>query len=443
MDGNSNSARISMRGDRISLRSPNCNACFKVKITGKIDKNVFLDAVETVRKRHPPLNMTVDIDDDNNAWFIPGAGSVGVEFYDAGDGMDWEKWFEITDGIPFDCKNGPLVKIGVFSHPDTTEIFIVGNHALGDGIGYINLTRDLLRALDGRLDATPQIPFKGNSFRVKTKLGYFSKLYADNLNKAWRASDRKRLSEDDYRTFFKDYRKKYPPKAHFASIKEPELSKLLSACKKNRITVNEAIAAALIAAIQKSGGGYKEKPVRLSVAASIRNDLVYPDVDCMGNYVTAISIKSKYDEKKNFLNNTRRIAASLRKKLYTKKSRYLAVHFLGAVDADFLESALYAAYGDYDNIHSKKLAAVIGEKTENKGFGLTNLGKQDFGAFDNFRLIDILLIPPVYPAHIMNISVMTVNGEMRFGYGYSDTDIGDAQVEAISFSTIEYLLKII
>ena len=447
MDDMQNTARTPMRSERLSLRSPNCNICYKAIISRTIEKDEFMRAVGLLCERHPKLIATIEIDENNDAWYIPGAGSVGVEFFGAGDGMDWMKWFEITDGAPFDYRNGPLVKIGVISDTVKTNIIIIGNHLLGDGLSYLNLTKDLLLALDGRLDATPQLPYEGNRFRAKMKPGILLKLYVKSLNKAWRDSDRKRLSEDEYKTFFYEYRKKYPPKMRFASIKEPELSILLSACKKAKITVNEAVAAALSAAIQENNKesypGYNDKPIRLSIAVNIRNDLINPDANYMANYATSISMKINYNHKRRFIVNALSIGRLLRKNLNNPKTRYLPILFIHTLDPDFLESAPYAAYGDYDNAASKKLAAAIGEKVVDKGFGLTNLGKQDIGSFNSFILEDFILIPCAYPAHIMNISVMTVNGRLDFCYRYSDTDISDARVGQISAKTIEYLYELI
>jgi len=433
-----NKMQIQMGNERLYLRSPNINVCFKARITGSIDRGDFINAIESVCKRHPMLKVNVKIDTENNAWYLQGNGSIGIEFYNYDDKMHWKKWYEETDNIPFDFQDGGLVKIGVICGSTYTDIVILGHHILGDGIGYLNLMKDILSSLSGRLDESVQITFKENSLKIKTKLGFLPKLYAKKLNKAW-VNTREKFSENDYLSFFKEYREKYPPGMFLASLTESNLSELISACKKSKITVNAAIATAFVAAVQDTSNKYKERLMRLGVAASIRNELITPMHDSMGNYITGISIKVKYDYSKSFTDNARLIGKLLRKKLENPKSRYLAINFLSKLDKDFVESAIYASYGNDSNPASKKLGEIIGEQANNKGIGISNLGKQCIGEFEKFNLIDLLFIPPAFPANLINIGVMSINGQLNFCLRYAKSEISDTVIEQICMKAISYL----
>ena len=54
--------------ERLYLRSPSINVCFRLIIEGMYDKKTIEEALLKVYVRHPFLNCSVNIDNDNNAW---------------------------------------------------------------------------------------------------------------------------------------------------------------------------------------------------------------------------------------------------------------------------------------------------------------------------------------------------------------------------------------
>lgn len=369
-----------MGNERIHFRSPNINVCFKAEIIGNFAEDDFRRAIDVISLRHPIVNCVVNLDDTGNAWYVLGKGTVGIEYYSNVSLTAWREWYEKIDGTPFDFEHGPLVKIGVFCNGNTTDIVIIGHHILGDGLGYLNLLKDILSSLDGRPNTIPLLPPERIILNKNIKLGLLSEYFAKKLNKSWKASA-KVFSSEDYINFFNSYRQKNPPCMFLDSIDGVEVTKLLEACKKNNITVNEAIATAFTAAFQQTDDErYANNQIRFGSAASVRNELKEPAPGCMGNFVTGVAVTVHYDGDKSFAENAKNLASNLRKELLKPKSRYLILNFLNLLDKEFIESAIFAAYDNYDNPASKKLGELLGERGYDKGIGISNLGKQKIDA---------------------------------------------------------------
>jgi len=259
-------------------------------------------------------------------------------------------------------------------------------------MGYLNLTKDILAALDGKLDITPQIPLE-TGLKDNIKLGFLPRLVARKLNKAWGLS-RQTFSEEDYDTLFEQHRTKFPPGMYTDFIEGTELSSLFAACKTNGLTVNEVIASAFVGAMLDLHHIYPKNTIDLGIAINIRNDLNIPQPDSMGDYVSGVTVYTHYNNKKTFIDNAQCIAKGTRKKLNNKKSRLLAVNFLREIDKDFIESTQFAAYGNYQNPVSKKLCKMIGSiNVRSKGVGISNLGRQTLSSIILLNCLMFYLFP--------------------------------------------------
>jgi NRPS condensation-like uncharacterized protein len=409
------------------LRSPSINVCFRAIIAGTFDKKDIEQAVEKVCIRHPVLHCSIEMDNDNNAWFVKNS-SAGIECYKSNE-MDWQTWYQKTDNVPFDFAKGPLVRFCIILG-ENTEIIILGHHIIGDGIGYLNVVKDVLLALDSKIDTTPQIPPSEPAdryFKETVLLDAPTKSYAAWLNEEWR-KNRGSFSEEEYRIFFDEYRKKYVPTLFMASLEGDDAKKLLEKSKSNGLTVNEMIASAFSAALMERLGNTE---LRLGIAANIRRELVSEPNNCMGNYVTGISAKIHYERADSFIVNAKAIAAIAREQLTKVKNRHLVVHFLNEFDKDFIAATMFAAYGNFDHPAAKKLAELIGEQTENKGVGISNLGRHNFNNYENSKVIDIQFVGPAFPANLLTVGVITVNNKINLCLRYNEGEIKTNSIKEI------------
>lgn len=422
--------------ERLFLRSPGVNVCFRIIIEGKFEKNEIEEAIKKICVRHPFLNSSVKIDDENNAMLVQNDTPVCIEFHKANE-TDWRTWLKKTDNAAFDFLHGPLVKFCVIRGKNI-EIIFLGHHIVGDGIGYLNLVNDILLALDNRIDLTPQLPpceSADKCFKETVFLDALTKSYAAGLNKAWRKNP-VRFSEKEYMDFFEQYRGKYIPNLYMASIEGDDSRKLLEKCKLNGLTVNEIITSAFSVATMEMFGN---REIRLGIAVNVRNELLSEPKDCLGNYITGVLAKARYDPANDFISNAKSIAVIMKKQLTNLKSRHLVIHFLNEFDKDLIESIVFAAYGNFDHPASKKLAALIGERLEKKGLGISNLGRYDFYDYKNFNVADVQFIGPAYPANLLTIGFITVNDKLNLCLRYNEGEIKTDIIKGIYKRVTELL----
>jgi hypothetical protein len=423
--------KIPVSNEILFLRSPNINICHRIIIQGEIKKQQIEDALQKVCIRHPLLKCSIETDKDNNKWFVQNVESIKIEYYKSTD-MDWQLWYKKSDSIPFDILRGPLVRFCVI-FGNNIEIIILGHHIIGDGVACINLDKDILSALDGNIDETPQMPpvdIADRNFNETVLLDYSTKVYAGDLNAEWR-KNRGRLSENEYRMFFKQYRDKYRPNFYLNSIDEKSYGKIMKICKKNELKVNELFISAFSAAILELSDYYPDNKIRIGIAVDIRNELVSKPYCCMGNYLSGISVKINYDPANEFIINTINVSNKLREYLNNLKKRHAVIHLLNEFDKDLIETIVLAAYGSFNHPISKRLAEFIGEKSTNKCTGISNLGRHDFGNYKNFTFLDLQFIGPAFPANFLTIDIVTVNNKMNICIRYNEDEIAIDTVKRI------------
>jgi NRPS condensation-like uncharacterized protein len=428
--------KFPITNERLYLRSPSIHVCFRAVIGGTFDENKIEEAVKNVCVRHPFLNSSVEIDNDNNVWLVQNKNSIGIEYYNSKE-MDWQTWYKESDAVPFDFYQGPLVKFCVINGKNT-EIIILGHHIIGDGIGYLNVVKDLLLLLDNRIDVIPQIPPSKPTdryFKETVLLEQPTRDYAHWLNEEWR-KNRTRFSEEDYQVFFEQYRKQYAPNLYMASLEGNKVKELLEKSKLNGLTVNELIASIFSIVLMEK---LDRKEIRLGVAVNIRDELVSEPCNCMGNYVSGISVKVNIEPANDFISNAKNIASITREQLWNTKNRHLVVHFLNEFDKDLIESTMFAAYGNFDNSVSRRLAELIGEQLENKGLGISNLGRHNFDNYENIKIMDVQFIGPAFPANLLTVGVITANDKVNLCLRYNEGEIETNIIKTIYEKAIELL----
>jgi NRPS condensation-like uncharacterized protein len=414
--------KLKILTERPFLRSPGLHVCVKGEIKGAFSDNEFLYALEMLCKRHPLLLSTISLENDGDAYYLfNNSKKIEVEFDRYIDEDQWQIWYEKTDNQHFDFETGPLMKICVIRNQDNTIIVIIGHHILGDGLAYMNLFRDLMKALNGELDSaelTPPIVKVLSKLPSKAKFGLVPRIFVHDLNNSWKRTGKKFTNEEFYK-FFYDYRSRNKPGLYINSIEKESTEKLISKCHEKRVTINEALLTAFLYSIQKADEKHIGKTDEVGVAINIRNELTPLPGECMGNFVSGILTRIKYDYEKEFWENAGMISTELRKKVKNQISRFIALNLVAKLNPDLLDSISFAEYGGYNNKVSKKLAGILGERNVDKGIGISNLGKFEINLNrPGFEINNVIFIQPAYPADDICIGVVTINSRMNFCLRY-------------------------
>ena len=163
----------------------------------------------------------------------------------------------------------------------------------------------------------------------------------------------------------------------------------------------------------------------------------------MGNFVSGILVRIKYDYCKSFWRNAKTIGIKLKKKLRNPKRRFSVLNLLAELDPGLIDSIGSAKYGNFDSEVSRKLADIIGERTTNKGIGVTNLGKFEIKLKNpRFEINQVVFIQPAFPANDINIGVLTLNNRMTFCLRYLKYDKSFELVDKIFHEAIRLMTEI-
>jgi NRPS condensation-like uncharacterized protein len=435
--------KLKLLTERAYLRSPSIHVGIKAEIDGTFSDDEFNNALELVCKKHPLLLSTISIEMDSNAYYLlNNCKKIEVEFSQYIEKNQWLKWYEMKDNQPFDFESGPLLKICVIRNHENVQIVILGHHLLGDGLAYIYLFRDLMKALSGELDSLELIPsvMKVESiFPLKAKFGIIPRVLSYYLNRAWKKNSKK-FTNGDFYEFFYDYRSKNNPALYTNSIDQKSCDKIISKCHENKITVNEALITAFLYSIQKVDEKHIGKTDEVGVAINVRNELTPYPGESMGNFVSGIMFKIKYDYSTGFWQNARTIGVKLKKKIRNPKSRFAVLNLLAGLDPELIDSIGFAKYGSYDNEVSRRLADIIGERTADKGIGVTNLGKFDIKLNNpRFKINEVVFIQPAFPANDINIGVLTLNGNITICIRYLKSEKSCELIDKIFCDAIRLL----
>jgi hypothetical protein len=95
--------KLPILNERLYLRSPSINVCFRVTLEGSLDKNTIEKALKKVCIRHPLINCSVKIDNNNSAWFVQNGGSSAIEYFEFLQGES-PLTADITSALPWALK---------------------------------------------------------------------------------------------------------------------------------------------------------------------------------------------------------------------------------------------------------------------------------------------------------------------------------------------------
>ncbi|MDR0221134.1 MAG: hypothetical protein LBI54_07010 [Lachnospiraceae bacterium] len=401
------------------LHSPNIHVCYTAHLDRTFTEAEAKAAAALLARRHPSLAYTVKADESGQKYYD---SDGGMETY-VQSAVDLLELYRKVDGAGF-AWGKSLVKLYILNGESSSDLLLVGHHIIADGLGYLNLFRDTLAALDGRLPADVcAIP--ENNALVGSKPGFLLGLYASGLNKKW-AKQGQTFAEEDYRRFFAEYRKQNIPQVMLGQIGGGFISRLHETCKKQQISVNEAICTAFARAIFAV---QERASLRVGAAASTRPAMKIPAPDTLGNFTTGIAVT---------VGGAEEVTGKLRGKLNDPKIRYQVVQLLGKLSRPLIESVMYAAYSDYDAPVSCQLAETLGERRTDKSVGFTNLGVQDFGSYA-FTVSNVQFIGPVFPQNFLTVGVMTVGDTLKFCLRYNTPETGSEEIAAIYDKAVECL----
>jgi len=279
---------------------------FRVKVKGSVKKQELEQALCKLQQRHPLTRVRVEMTQDKKQ-FITDENVPAIPLTEyTGQQTDWKSLIMQELQTPFDIYKGPMIRISLIHHQNTTDVVAVFHHALCDGLSAVQFLHEMFIFM-----ADPDTDLK-----PYTEAPVFSKLIKKEILeiiKGRKLPDW--LKNKDYLKIELKPAKTEPfPRPHFAihnwSLSEQETEKIIKPAKQNGISVHALLGAVILKAFAREFGekeGYVRKlqsplsfkPFLTDQAQDyfgLFNGLLTVDVDCSPERPLTAIAKQIYTE---------------------------------------------------------------------------------------------------------------------------------------------------
>lgn len=314
-----------------------------------------------------------------------------------------KNWIELVnqnEKKPFAIDKGELVRVFIIPLADKTQIMIMAHHLAGDGKSIIYFAGDIMNALsDTPLTYKPlvllgrKLPQKGLSVRAK--------LYARYCKQKW--SDRFFVWQDYYNLHNK-YWKTVSSDIQCETLSAEKTQKIVESAKQIGCTVNSYLVTLFL---QKY-----PKRCDVGIPVSIRQG----KNESMSNLTSGIRISYKYDTKKTFAENAMQVHKKITRLL--KRNKVFVLQFLAELPMTLIDAVLLNTHNFCCDRLAEKTAKVMGYSGKKAGdLGITNLTVLDIPvSYGNYKIKNIMFVPPAVSYSHNIIGVSTVNGRMTISH---------------------------
>lgn len=424
--------------ERGHIFMPGNNVLIVTRINGHFDEDTLRSAIVKIRKRHPLLGVHLEFDEYHQAWFTSSNTlDIPLKTYTRTSEESWLEACRKENSIPFQLDKEPLLRVlWVKTSSPVSEVVLVGQHSICDGISLVYLMRDLLTYLADPdmevevLNTPPTLDQAANLNEIK--VNWLIKLLLTRFASKWKEKE-VIFTTEDFRPFQDVYNAAgYQVITH--EMNQQETEKLIRVSREHGVTVNSLLYSALISAQLEIEGTEKKYLERMMMPISLREHLDPPIGDVVGMYAGGETFSHKMKLKKEFWKRTRDLHRYLLKKitpngmLSTAKQEYMIP--LTLTDARImliLGSKLPESSPKYEQVLEvvQKDASLRWWKnqylSEDLVIGMipTNLGNLDIPThYGEIELESICFIPPASLMAEKVIGILTVGGKLRFAVSY-------------------------
>ena len=425
--------------ERVFLWHPNCNVSMVTRIKGNVSQERLRSALNMVRQIHPLVGAKIVLDDDYNAWFS--TENVPQHKVNVVNRVSDTQWFgELQNEVqtPFDLEIGPLVKFILVHSEEVSDLVVICNHSICDGMSLVYLVRDLLNCY-----MSPEkeietlfppynddfLPDKG-SFSLSSVLG---RLIMYQVNRKWKKHPYY-FTHEDYIALQAAYWEKNHYGAVLLELDSSQTKILSKQCKENGVSIGSAVTAAFIAAYEDVLGHFTKSQKQISVPFDLRRHAITPIGDIFCFCVGSPRFSYNYESKKSFWENTAVLHNEIHKRVKKLDSSGLKAPDLHPTLMDAfscfvpLKKVVPGAYAKTENLKqfsqdTKNIAFEVADKSEHMNPGIipSNLGRlnipENYGNLQIDRMVFLPAISDIVPLILGGISI---GGRMVFSMTYPE-----------------------
>lgn len=447
--------------ERVYFWTPYGNVSMIARIKGNFSEDKLRFAIETVRKMHPLLGAKIIFDEDHNAWFsTDNVPQPNVKIIARVSDTQWfeELQHEIT--IPFDLEKGPMIRFMLIHSENVSELVIICNHCICDGMSLTYLVRDLLiYYLNPEKEVKVVFPSDMVDFIPKRGFSISSvmmRLFISHANRKWKKKPYNFKYEDSV-ALQNAYWDKNMFKTVLLELGPQETKDLSKRCRENGVTVGSAVTAAFIAAREEIKEPFKKNQKKIWIPFDLRRHInkKIGDVFCL--CVGAPIFPYTYNSKKPFWENVSLLHGEVHKRVEKLDSGAFEVLDFDPTLMDALSSfapfknVVPEAYIQTENLlqfsnDKKNIAFSFAKKSEHMTPGTipSNLGKLNIPETYGELKIDRMVFLPVLSNSVpLTLGGVSISDKLVFSLIYPEqkNSNGSKTMEMIQIrnKALEYL----
>jgi len=298
------------RCERLFFMSPSCTVMMAARIKGAVDEAMFRQALEAAARKHPLLRARVVFDERHEAWFSSeGVSRVPLKVLTRSSDRQWLAELKEEARVPFAIDKGPLIRCVLIRSPEVSDLLVLCNHSICDGMALAFFVRDLLTLYADPVQEVRTLAPPDVLDIVKPGLsikGLLARLFIGMANRKWRKNPH-RFGPEEYDALYRGYWEARRPGVVLLEFNPEESARLLAACREHGVTVGSAVSAACLAAYADVTGGFTKSQQAIMVPYDLRRRIDPPlgDVFCFCD--GAVRFPFAYSTKESFWDNARHL----------------------------------------------------------------------------------------------------------------------------------------
>ena len=404
-------------------------------------------------------------DSEHQLWFTTeGAQEIPIDVVARESDQQWIQVCRKAIQVPFEFETRPAIRFVLVRSPTVSELIILCHHILCDGLSLAYLARDLMNHLgepDRQVEVLPDpAPIDPSTLPPDVSLNPIARFFIRRLNRKWQA-DPVYFDQEDYQNLTEAYWSDFHHQMLAIELSEEQTKALVERCRKEKVTVNSALTTAF------AGAQYitRDKDPRyasIGVAASLRDRLQNPVGEVMGFYAGLVNLKYKYDSKRGFWENSRKLHQKLTP-LFTNKNLFQdpaawfhldctileAIHFKKVGGLVSPQSTRYQKLSAFSQRSDVVLSLLKRDKMDSldeimTGTGVTNLTRMDFPTRCGSLELDRLLLKPGGAFPLTNVGLVlgavTCAGKLSLVVEYAEEATDSQTMKTIRDRAMSLLL---
>ncbi len=400
------------------------NAVIGATITGNLSIQQLTEALNQVQHRHPLLNVSISINQEEQPYFISDIFSkIPLRVVIRQSENHWCQVAAEELAEPFEWSKSPLIRAVLLYSSDTSELMFTFHHSIGDGSSVVYLIEEVLQQMHSPSDRLEPLPFYPP----------YEELIPHHLQEDNKDSLIQEPEENNF-----------PNSSLFIELNEKkglrdwrvgllswkllpqETAKLILHCRAEKTSIHGVLCAAFFASISEEIGLKKDTFIKCFSPCNMRQYLKAPIEKDFGLYIALILTIDQVKHLDNFWETARK----------TKLKLNQAV----------VQRTIFNGIPGLENFFATKPDPVEVQKYSIENFPsdlfVSNLGDLKVSSqFNSLQLQNFFITGPGLSIEPFFVGAATINGTMCVTLRYLKSIITEPVAEKISLGALQKIRK--